>query len=195
MDEYLGAIKAFGFNFAPRGWAFCDGQLMSIAANTALFSLLGTTYGGDGRTTFGLPDLRGRSIVHPGTGPGFSTIRWGQMGGYETETLTVLNMPVHNHVLIDGQAIVSTTTQVNVAGDPLVNVPDNGTYPFAAGGSAPNMYSESATPTDTVGGITSQSYISGATGAAGGSQPFSVRSPYLGIYTCICTQGIYPPRS
>jgi microcystin-dependent protein len=194
MDEFMGAIKAFGFSYAPRGWAFCDGQLLAISNYTALYSLLGTTFGGDGRSTFGLPDLRGRSIVHPGTGTGFSTIRWGQQGGNEMTALNILNMPAHNHALVDGQAVVTTTTQVNVADGTPINEPDNGNYPFVAGGAAPNMYSESATPTDSVGGILSQSYISGSTAASGNSQSFSIRSPYLGIYTCICIEGIYPPR-
>lgn len=194
MEDYLGSIKAFGFNFAPRGWAFCDGQLLAIASNTALFSLLGTTYGGDGRTTFALPDLRGRSIVHPGTGPGFSTIRWGQVGGLERTTLTMLEMPAHNHALIDGIAKVTTVTQIAAASGNPINEPDNGNYPFVSGGAAPNIYSEDATLTDKVGGVVSQSAISGATSAVGNNQPVQIRSPYLGVYMCIATVGLYPSR-
>ena len=96
-EPFIGEIRMFAGNFAPRGWAFCDGQLLPISQNTALFSILGTTYGGDGRTTFGLPDLRGRVPVHAGRGPGLSDIRLGQKGGAETSTLTVANMPNHNH--------------------------------------------------------------------------------------------------
>ena len=93
MDPFIGEIIMFGGNFAPRGWALCNGQLLSISQNSALFSILGTTYGGDGRTTFGLPDLRGRVSMHPGTGPGLSPRSLGQKGGAETETLTTSNMP------------------------------------------------------------------------------------------------------
>ncbi|MCB0630228.1 MAG: phage tail protein, partial [Lewinella sp.] len=99
MEPFLGQIQPFGFNFPPRGWAFCDGQLLAISSNTALFSLLGTMYGGDGRTTFALPDLRGRSIVHIGTGPGLSHITQGEKGGRENVTLTTANMPSHNHAV------------------------------------------------------------------------------------------------
>ena len=96
-DPFLAQIMMFGGNFAPRGWAFCDGQLLPISQNTALFSLLGTTFGGDGRTTFQLPDLRGRYPIHPGTGPGLSQRRWGERGGAETTTLTQAEMPSHDH--------------------------------------------------------------------------------------------------
>ena len=97
MDPFIGQIQAFGFNFAPAGWAHCNGQLLAISQNTALFSLLGTTYGGDGRTTFGLPEMRGRSIRHVGTGPGLSAVSWGQRGGATTATLIAANLPSHNH--------------------------------------------------------------------------------------------------
>ncbi len=97
-DPFIGQIQTFGFNFAPRGWARCDGQLLPISSNSALFSLLGTTYGGDGRTTFGLPDLRGRAALHQGQGPGLSNRNLGQRAGAENTTLTVNQMPSHNHV-------------------------------------------------------------------------------------------------
>jgi len=98
-NPLLAEIMLFAGNFAPRGWAFCDGQLLPIVQNAALFSLLGTTYGGDGRTTFALPDLRGRTAIHPGTGAGLSTRRLGERGGSETNTLTIMQMPVHNHTI------------------------------------------------------------------------------------------------
>jgi microcystin-dependent protein len=96
MDPFIAQIVMFGGNFAPRGWAFCDGQLLPISQNTALFSIIGTMYGGDGRTTFGLPDLRGRVPIHPGNGPGLSSYRQGQKGGTEANRLTIQNMPAMN---------------------------------------------------------------------------------------------------
>lgn len=96
-EPFIGQITMFGGNFAPRSWAFCDGQLLSISSNTALFSILGTTFGGDGRTTFGLPDLRGRVTIHPGNGAGLTSRRLGEKGGAETTTLNVSNLPPHSH--------------------------------------------------------------------------------------------------
>ena len=97
MDEFLGTIKLFGFNFAPKGWMFCNGQILSISQNTALFSLLGTMYGGNGQTTFAVPDLRSRIAVGMGQGPGLSSYDQGQVGGVEAETLLVSQMPAHTH--------------------------------------------------------------------------------------------------
>ena len=102
MDPFIGMIVMFGGNFAPRGWATCDGQLLSISQNTALFSILGTTYGGDGRTTFGLPDLRGRVAIHPGTGPGLTNYKLGQKSGVNDVTLQVAQIPPHNHDVAPG---------------------------------------------------------------------------------------------
>lgn len=99
MEPFIGQIIMFGGNFAPRGWALCDGQLLAINSNQALFSILGTTYGGDGRTTFGLPDLRGRAPMHPGNGPGLTDRRLGQKLGVETNTLTTAQLPAHNHTV------------------------------------------------------------------------------------------------
>jgi microcystin-dependent protein len=99
-DPFLAEIMIFGGNFAPRGWAFCDGQIMSIAQNTALFSLLGTTFGGNGQTTFALPDLRGRVPLHAGSGPGLSNYSLGEMGGQQSVTLTTSQMPAHNHPVV-----------------------------------------------------------------------------------------------
>lgn len=97
MEAFIGQIIMFGGNFAPRGWALCDGQLLAISSNSALFSILGTTYGGDGRSTFGLPDLRGRAAIHPGNGPGLSNYRLGEKGGVENVTLTTAQIPSHDH--------------------------------------------------------------------------------------------------
>lgn len=196
MEQIIGQIQAFAFGFAPAQWAFCDGQIMSIAQNTALFSLIGTTFGGNGQTTFALPDLRGRSIVHPGTGPGLTNITWGQSGGVENVTLSLSNVPAHVHPLVPGTAAgqvnISTVIHTNT-GNP-VNESDNGNNSFGTGGAAPNTYSEPPfSGTDKVGNITTS--ISGTTGIAGSSLPFGVRSPYLGIYTSIALYGIFPSRN
>lgn len=195
-EPFLGAILAFGFTFNPRGWQTCSGQLISIAQNTALFSLLGTTYGGNGQTTFALPDLRGRSMVGVGNGPGLTPIVYGQVGGTETTTLTINNMPQHNHQLVPGvnAGQVNLALTANAAtGGAIANDTDNGTNSFAAGGSTPNIYSEPGTGTTKIGGITST--ISGSTSIVGGSQAFSIRDPYLGINLCIAMEGIFPSRN
>jgi microcystin-dependent protein len=120
MDPFLGQIQAFGFNFTPRGWAQCDGQLLPVSSNAALFSLLGTTYGGDGRTTFALPDLRGRVPINQGTGPGLSPRQIGARSGVERTTLTVLNLPAHSH----GLALSSAPGTTQAPGIPAVSAED-----------------------------------------------------------------------
>jgi microcystin-dependent protein len=172
MEPFLGQIQAFGYNFSPRGWSFCDGQLLPINANTALFSLLGTTFGGDGRTTFQLPDLRGRSIVHVGNGPGLSDIRWGQRGGQENVTLNTNNLPAHNHA-----------TVMNLGG----TAEEAGAGHFLATSDA--LFSEDAATGSTLnaGAISS--------GNTGNGQSFNNRNPYLGIYVSIALVGIFPSRS
>lgn len=188
MDPFLGQIQAFGFNFAPRGWAFCDGQILAISSNTALFSLLGATFGGDGRTTFALPDLRGRSIVHVGQGPGLDLIRWGEKGGRVDETLSILNMPNHSHALADGQANVNvyTTNSGSTSSES-----DGGANGLGTAGAMPEIFRESPTNEDHLGGVS----ISGATTPAGGGQSFNIRNPFLGIYVSIAQQGIFPSRN
>lgn len=188
MDDFLGTVQSFGFNFPPRGWAFCNGQLLPISTNSALFSLLGTTFGGDGRTTFGLPDLRGRSIVHPGNGPGLDPISWGEKGGNYQHYLTISQMPSHNHLLA---GTVTTSIHAATGGNPI-NETGN-TYGFGSGDGFPDMYSEGGTLSEVVGNVTSQ--IQGTIGITGGSVPFDIRDPYLGIYTSIALVGIYPSRN
>src|SRR3954454_5741331 len=122
-DPFIGELRLFGFNFAPRNWATCDGQLMSISQNTALFSLLGTQYGGNGQTTFALPDLRGRVPKHAGQGPGLSTYTIGQVGGTETQTLSASQMPAHTH------AVAAST-------DDATTSQPGGKVPAAVGGGA-----------------------------------------------------------
>ena len=171
MDPFLGQIQAFGFNFPPRGWAFCDGQILSIAQNTALFALLGTTYGGNGQTTFALPDLRGRSIVHPGQGPGLSSITQGERAGSENITLTVNNMPAHNH---------NVTVAVNSGSG---EESSSTSYLSSHAGA----FNEAPTSGAVLAGVNQTN--------AGGSQPVSIRNPYLGVYVSIALQGIFPSRN
>jgi microcystin-dependent protein len=195
MDQIIGQIQAFGFNFTPRGWAFCDGQLLSIAQNTALFSLLGTTFGGNGTTTFSLPDLRGRTIVHPGAGLGLTPVVYGEVGGAQSTSILQNNMPMHVHALANGtgpgQAAVTTT--VGTADNAGGNISDNGANSLGTGGSFPEIYSEGAATTDKIGSVTSS--ISGSTAMAGGSIPLDIRNPYLGIYTSIALVGMFPSRN
>jgi microcystin-dependent protein len=194
METFLGTILAFGFNFNPRGWLLCYGQLISISQNSALFSLLGTTYGGDGVTTFALPDLRGRSLIGQGQGPGLSNIIMGQISGTENTSLLITNMPSHSHPLTSGQGEANVTTVANaLSGGTITNETDGGNNSFAAGSAVPNIYSEPGGTNNAIGGITST--ISGITGVAGGNQPFSIRNPYLGINYCIAAEGIFPSRN
>ncbi len=169
-EPFIGEISMFGGNFAPRGWAFCNGQLLSISENSALFSLLGTTYGGDGRTTFGLPDLRGRVPVHFGNGPGLSNYRLGQKGGTETTTLTVQQMPNHNH-------------QIEASNSPANSSEVSGTVMGKAVG-MPGLYSNKAPDTNMK-----------PTGNTGGNQSFNIIQPYQSINYIIALQGVFPSRS
>ena len=167
-EPFLGQIQAFGFNFAPRGWAFCSGQILSIAQNTALFSLLGTTYGGNGQTTFALPDLRGRTPLHMGQGPGLSSYDLGQVAGTESVTLLSTQMPAHNH------------THVASSGPPADNLP-GGNFVAAAA-----IYA--ASPGDSV-------MAPSSIGIAGGNQPHPNMQPYLVLNWCIALEGIFPSRN
>jgi len=168
-EPFLGEIRIFGFNFAPRGWAFCNGTLLAIAQNSALFSLLGTTYGGDGVTTFALPDLRGRSAVHPGSGPGLSTVSQGEKSGAETTNLTVAQLPSHNHV-------VNASPGEGETGNPANAHPSMTTE---------DIYSSTAGATMN----------NGVVGHTGGNQSIPLRDPYLGLYFCIALVGTFPSRN
>jgi len=174
VDPYLGQINAVGFNFAPRGWSFCNGQLLPISQNTALFALLGTTFGGDGRTTFALPDLRGRSIVHVGSGAGLDHISWGQRGGRYETTLTTATMPSHSHI----QKIQVNEEDGGTSDDPVNHF---------IGNSGSNAFNPAATADKFL--------ASGNTANTGGGQPFNTRNPYLGVYVCIAMVGVFPSRS
>lgn len=172
MEGYLAEIRMFAGNFAPRNWAFCQGQLLAIAQNTALFSLLGTTYGGNGQTTFGLPDFRGRVAVGTGQGPGLPSINLGEVSGTPSTTLLVTNMPAHNHTLTP-LANSSDATASKPAGKYMALTP------------APAY---AATQDGTAMGVQT-------TTISGGSQPFSIMQPYLGMNYIICLFGIFPSRN
>ncbi len=172
-EPFVAEIRIFAGNFAPRGWAFCNGQLLPISQNTALFSLIGTTYGGDGRTTTALPNLQGRAPMHPGRGPGLTDRRLGQRGGIEVVTLTEAQMPNHTHSL-KGIATPATT-----------NVPSNTTaLARSVDGFA---YKENATANATLN--------TGALLSAGGSQSHNNMSPFLVMNFIIALVGLYPSRS
>ena len=169
-EPFLGEIRIFPYNFAPQGWAFCQGQVLPISQNTALFSLLGTTYGGNGQTTFALPDLRGRVPLGQGQGPGLSNYVLGQSGGAESATLSTSQLPAHTHPVVANSGTGST-------GRPGGAVPArtaSATYAAAPDGTAMNA---------------------GMIGAAGGNQPFDLRQPYLALNPCIALQGIFPSRN
>lgn len=168
-EPFLGQICPFGFNFPPRGWAQCGGQIMSIAQNTALFSLLGTMYGGNGQTTFGLPDLRGRVAISDGQGSGLSSYAVGEQGGAEIISLSQQQLPSHSHTLQAGRGADSAFPP----GMLLANAPNN-------------IYGPPP-PAGTMDG--------GAIGVTGGGQPHENRQPYLVINWCIALEGIFPPRN
>jgi microcystin-dependent protein len=163
---FLGEIRLFPFNFAPRNWAFCQGQTMAISQNSALFSLLGTTYGGNGTTTFLLPDLRGRVAVGQGNGSGLSPYSFGQVGGVESVTLLQSQLPAHTHA------------------QPVTNSAASGSRP---NGTVPATGGSYAASSD--GGA----FV--ATSATGGSQPFGIVQPYLAMSYCIALSGIFPSRN
>ena len=168
-DPFIAEIKIFAGTFAPRGWAFCNGQLLPIAQNTALFSLVGTTYGGDGRTTFGLPNLQGRAPMHPGRGPGLTSRRLGETGGSETATLNSNQIAAHTHG-------ARATTEA-----PATNSP-SGALPAAA----PVFEAGDATNTD----MSDQSVA-----PVGGGQPHNNLQPVLTLHFIVALQGLYPSRS
>lgn len=182
-EPFLGEIKPFGFNFAPRGYTMCNGQILAISTNTALFSLLGTAYGGDGQTTFGLPDLRGRTMVHQGQGNGLSSISLGEAGGSENVTLTNSNLPTHTHT-------ATATSTLNAEG-----IAGNSQNPQGKLlGGLPNLY---ITPDPAQNKPLAPESIDTAVTVAptGNSQPFGNRSPYLGLTLCIALEGIFPSRN
>ena len=170
QDPFVGEIEIVGFNFAPTGWATCDGQLLAISQNTALFALLGTQFGGDGKSTFALPDLRGRMAIGQGQGPGLQNFVIGEAGGEEQVTLTVAQIPAHTHRAMGSSAPANSTT---VGGN-------------VWGTTAAFLYS-SGSPSTSMNPL--------AIGAVGGGLPHENRPPYLVMNFIIALQGIFPARS
>ena len=170
MEPFIGEIMLFGGSFAPRGWAQCDGQLLAISGNDALFSLLGTIYGGDGRTTFGLPDLRGRLPLHKGSGPGLTPRNIGSRAGSETETVSQAQMPAHNHSLNASTAEAIASAPVGAA------LADSNVALYAT-----------AAPTAAMDGA--------AIGAAGNGQSHDNLMPFQVVNYCIALVGVYPSRN
>lgn len=170
-EPYIGEIRMFAGNFAPRGWAFCDGQLLAISANDALFSLLGTIYGGDGRTTFGLPDMRGRIPLHQGTGPGLSSRTLGSRGGEENVTLTTNQIPSHTH---DARASSAAGTTADPTGQ------------LQAGNASVRAFRSTSS--------TNASFAAASVGDSGGSQRHTNLMPAICVNFIIALVGIYPSR-
>lgn len=176
INPFIGEIIIAGFNFAPVGFAQCNGQLLSIAQNTALFSILGTTYGGNGTTVFGLPDLRGRTAISFGLGPGLSNYSLGQVSGQENHTLLSTEMPAHNHAM---QSNNGDGTQQSPSGNF-----------FAGPGADRDLFWYNNANTGTTVNMNP-----GATGLSGNNQPHNNMQPYLVVNYCIATQGIFPSRN
>ena len=174
MDPFVAEIRIFPFNFAPKGWAFCDGQILPLSQNTALFSLLGTTYGGDGKSNFALPDMQGNAPMHPGQGPGLSLHDLGETGGSDTVSLLESEIPSHSHTM---QAFGGLGNRLIPVGNAISRETGATTYLPAA-------------PAPAVAAMAGQ-----AIAPAGGDQPHNNMQPYLTLNFCIALQGVYPPRT
>jgi microcystin-dependent protein len=170
-EPFIAEIRVFAGNFAPRGWALCNGQLLPIAQNTALFSLVGSTYGGDARTTFALPDLQGRAPMHPGRGPGLTDRRLGDRGGVEAVTLTEAQMPNHPH---QARGVAFPGNSSDASGGAIAQANDGS-----------NLYGASP----------NADMSAEAVGVTGGSQAHNNMQPFLSLNFIIALQGLYPPRS
>lgn len=173
-DPFVAEIRIFPFNFPPKGWAFCDGQLLPLSQNTALFSLLGTTYGGNGMSNFALPDMQGNTPMHPGQGPGLSLHDLGEMGGSDTVSLLESEIPAHSHAMLADK--LDTADKPAPGPDRALAISTNTKAYYADG--APS--------------IVQLDYS--ALAPAGGDQPHNNLMPYLTLNFCIALQGIYPQR-
>jgi microcystin-dependent protein len=202
-EPYIGEIILFAGNFAPRGWQFCQGQILSIAQNTALFSILGTTYGGNGQTTFALPDLRGRVPVSAGQGPGLSNIALGEVGGTPSTTILVNNLPPHNHTAVFSPGgSTPLTASVAVANTPADQSNPDGALlaqsqvPSRSDPTVVNTYATAGTTTTgTLSGVSMSGTGQVTVGVTGNGTPISTQSPYLGLNYIIAVQGIFPSRN
>lgn len=172
-DPFIGEIRIFPFNFAPKGWAWCNGQLLPISQNTALFSLLGTTYGGDGKSNFALPDLQGRAPMHPEQGPGLSLHYLGEIGGSKTVTLLASEIPAHSHSMQYGDSTVPQSNPSDAL--PTTSRGRRSGMVYAEVAADKAMHPESLT-------------------IGGGSQPHNNMQPYLTFYFAIAMQGVFPQR-
>ena len=179
-EPFVGEIKMVGFNFAPRGWSTCDGQLLNISQNTALFSLLGTAFGGDGRTTFGLPRMRGRVPVHVGSGAGIAPVSWGELGGANTHNLTTNQLPSHNHTAS------STLHMSDLPGD---RIEGEGNYVARDADNATSFRSGAVRIRDMDAGS-----VTTTVDNTGNGQAFSLMQPFIGIYFVIALVGVYPSQ-
>jgi microcystin-dependent protein len=224
MDQpYLGAVFIWAGNFAPRGYAFCQGQILSIAQNQALFSILGTTYGGNGTTTFALPNLCGRAPFGagvPAQGTGLTTLTLGEVGGHESTTLTQNNLPAHNHSATftptgGSQTPLSVTTNLSVSTETASTLTPNlvngdtaylaNALAGGAGNALKGLYTKTAPATGNIATIPANTTVSGGTGGitggtvavgnTGSNMPFDNHPPYLALNFIIATEGLYPPRN
>lgn len=193
-DGMIGEVRLFGGNFAPRNWAFCDGQLLAISQNDALFSILGTIYGGDGRTTFALPDLRGRVAVQHGQGAGLTNLNLGQKTGVETEQINANQLPAHSHTIQDATWAPQASNAGGTSDDPVGNI-------FARAEDAAGTKNVYATPAEFDADSAKQVEMIApeldvtAVGQAGGGANILNRQPFLGMRYIICTLGTYPSRT
>lgn len=219
MDAFVGTIMPVAFQYAPRGWMFCNGQTLPIAQNSALFSLLGTMYGGDGQNTFGLPDLRGRVPVgSQGPGPGIATVAQGEKAGTNnvtviatgaaTVTLAIANLPAHDHTATVNPTAIKTTLQASTGTTGTSTSPANGSYLSASPGGpgSASIYCPTVTGPVNLGGVSTAAETGAVTvGTTGGGQPLqvpvqttataSIMQPYLGLNYIICVEGIFPSRN
>jgi len=191
MEDYIGTITAFGFNFTPRGWMPCNGQILAISQYTALFSLLGTVYGGDGRTTFGLPDLRGTVPIGQGQSPTHTDRRLGAKGGSETNVLSVGQMPQHTHAIdFNGQNVNAVVSIPSLNDDGSSDESEGTVLANHAGAYAPASSADTSLAAFNAG-------VSGTAQSAstGGGAAINNMQPFLTLNYCICVDGIYPPRN